>query len=411
MMAGFGAIYSYAAFAEPIADAFGVDRAAVAVVFALSGGSCFLTSAVSGPLGDHLGTRAMATIGMVLVAIGLIVAASARDLLGVHLGFGLLTGIGVGFAYVPAMAAVQRAFVARRGLASGIAVSGIGIGTAAVPLASDLLAAFGDWRKAFLISGLAVAIVGSVGAMLLPAGSSAPRRRLNTPGLPVGGLALAWVGTLLVSLPAVLPHAALVSSASDLGLPRSEALGLLGVIGVGTIIGRFLLAAAAADALGHGRIFFACCGTMAASMALWVAAADIWGLRGFALVFGVAQGGFVALLPVFIADRFGTAQLGTAMGLLYTSRGIAFLTAPAALMVAIDLSGPVVPMLSFGGLGLAGTLVLAFRMNRTDSPDRLIGLRQPLEPQRLRVDLRVDADHPHSCIGRGRADADGAAAA
>lgn len=380
LMTGFGAIYSYAAFAEEIAGAFDVDRPAVAVVFALSGGSCFLASAVSGPLGDRLGTRTVAVTGMLLVATGLIFAATARDLFGVCLGYGLLTGVGVGFAYVPALAAVQRAFVAWRGLASGIAVSGIGIGTALVPPAAELLAAFGDWRTAFLVSGVAVAIVGSLGAMLLPARAVAQVRRQNRPRLPARGMALAWLGTLLVSLPAMLPHAALVGSARDLGLPRAEALGLLGVIGIGTIVGRFVLAAAA-DVLGRGRVFIACCVTMAASMALWVAADAIWALRGFALVFGAAQGGFVALLPVFIADRFGTAQLGCAMGVLYTSRGVALLMAPPVLMVAIEGVGLGLPVLVFGGLGLVGTLVLAWRRERSDDPDHQVVLRH----SRIRV--------------------------
>ncbi len=38
VMAGFGAIYSYAAFAEEIAAAFGASPVSVAFVYALSGG-------------------------------------------------------------------------------------------------------------------------------------------------------------------------------------------------------------------------------------------------------------------------------------------------------------------------------------------------------------------------------------
>ena len=369
LMTGFGAIYSYAAFAEEIAGSFGADRGAVAVVFALSGGACFLTSALGGPLGDRFGAREMAAAGMLLVATGLFLAAIARDLPGVWLGYGLLTGIGVGFAYVPAMAAVQRAFLARRGLASGIAVSGIGIGTALVPPAAETLAAFGDWRVAFLLSGIAVAMVGSVGAMLLPARAAAPPRCYDRAPLPVREMVLAWLGTLLVSLPAMLPHLALVGWAGDLGIARVDALGLLGLIGIGTILGRFLLAAVA-DALGRGRVFLACCASMTASMTLWVAADGLWALRVFALAFGAAQGGFVALLPVFIADRFGTARLGHVMGVLFTSRGIALLLAPPVLMMAMGARGLAVPVLAFGGLGLLGTAVLALGGGRIGQRDR-----------------------------------------
>jgi MFS family permease len=392
LMAGFGAINSYAAFAEEIAGTFEASRSAVAFVFALSGGSCFLISAFSGPLADRLGARFLAAAGLLLVGAGLVLAATARSLFDVYLGYGLLTGIGVGFAYVPAMAAVQRAFVTRRGLASGIAVSGIGIGTALVPLGAEILAAFGGWRTAFLVSGAAVALVGCSGALLLPASPALrPQHDARSP-LPTHSIVLAWFGTLLVSMPAMLPHVALVGSARDLGLARPDALSLLGLLGIGTILGRFLLAAIA-DALSRRHVFIICCAVMAGSMAVWAAADGIWTLRGFALVFGAAQGGLVALLPVFIADRFGTAQLGGVMGLLYTSRGVALLAAPPALMVTAEAAGLAVPVLAFGGLGLLGAFTL-FRVNLRERTSGLATATPLLDVSRQ--DFAFMVLHSHS---------------
>lgn len=170
-------------------------------------------------------------------------------------------------------------------------------------------------------------------------------------------MVLAWLGTLLVSMPAMLPHMALVGSARDLGLPRPEALWLLSLLGIGTIGGRFLLTAIA-DVLCRRCVFIVCCAVMSVSMVLWALADDVWMLRAFALAFGAAQGGFVALLPAFIADRFGTAQLGCVMGVLYTSRGFALLAAPPALMFAADLAGFAIPVLFFGIVGLLGVVAL-----------------------------------------------------
>jgi MFS family permease len=132
-MVGYGAVYSYAAFAEEIAATFGSSRASVSIIYALSGGSCFFVSALTGPLADHMGARVLAVMGMLLVALGFLIAAAASSLIEVYVGYGVLIGLGCGFAYVPAIAAVQRWFDIHRGLASGIAVSGIGIGTALVP--------------------------------------------------------------------------------------------------------------------------------------------------------------------------------------------------------------------------------------------------------------------------------------
>jgi MFS transporter, OFA family, oxalate/formate antiporter len=356
-MVGYGAIYSYAAFAEEIAAEFAVGRASVAVIFALSGGACFFVSALSGPLADRIGARPMAAIGMLAVAFGLVLAATATSLAEVYVGYGLLIGLGTGFAYVPAIAAVQRWFVAHRGLASGLAVSGIGVGTVLVPPLADWLSSLGSWRSGFVAFGGLAAVVGLAGAaMLLPPPGPGPRSDPPTATPRDRLLLLAYGGTLLVSLPATLPHALLVSTARDMGLERAEAVALLGLIGLGTIVGRFLLAVVA-DLVGRRTVFLACCWGMAASMLAWAFAGDMLSLRIFALAFGALQGGFVALLPAFVADRFGARGLGGVLGLLYTSRGIALVAGPPAVGWAFALldghEPPLVVVALFGAVGCA----------------------------------------------------------
>jgi MFS family permease len=361
-MVGFGAIYSYAAFAEEIAAAFGSSRASVAVVYALSGGSCFFVSALTGPLSDRLGARVLAGAGMLLVGLGLLLAAAARSLVEVYLSYGLLVGLGCGFAYVPALAAVQRSFRMHRGLASGFAVSGIGVGTALVPPAAEALSALGDWRLAFLICGVLTALIGMCGALLLsPAapdpGVAPPPPPL--PALPSRDFALAYLGTLLISVPVTLPHAMLVATARDMGIGRHDAVALLGLIGIGTIIGRFLLAAVA-DLVGRRSVFLLCCIGIAASMLLWACARNAASLQTFALGFGALQGGFVALLPAFTADRFGACSVGSVLGLLYTSRGVALLAAPPLMALGIALvGGHALPTLASTLIGATGTMLIA----------------------------------------------------
>lgn len=367
LMVGYGAIYSYAAFAEEIGATFGAERASVTVVFALSGGACFFVSALSGPLADRIGARLPALMGMMLVGLGLLVAATANSLIEVYVGYGLLIGVGVGFAYVPSLAVVQRWFSVHRGLASGLAVSGIGVGTALVPPAAGVLSSLGEWRTAFVLCGFACTILGLSGALLLrpPPGfgqeGAASDLTPPTPPPVVYGRAfiLAYMGTLLVSLPAVLPHALLVGTARDMGFGRHDALGLLGLIGLGTIAGRFLLSALA-DAIGRRAVFLACCAGMSGSMLVWAVAEDEAALRAFALGFGALQGGFVALLPAFIADAFGPRRVGGVLGVLYTSRGIALLAGPPLLALGIRLlSSHALPIVVSAILGAAGTLLMA----------------------------------------------------
>src|SRR4249920_3535273 len=109
MMTGFAVAYSFAAFFGALESEFGARRGETSLVFS--------------------------------IAAGLAAAAQASSLWQVYLGYGVGVGVGVGLSYVPSIAAVQRWFVRRRGTASGLAISGIGVGTLiGAPLAHELIA-------------------------------------------------------------------------------------------------------------------------------------------------------------------------------------------------------------------------------------------------------------------------------
>src|ERR1700735_5634461 len=116
---GFGSAYTFSAFVESLQRDFGASRGSVSLVFSLAGFLYFGLGIVSGPLADRFGARRLAILGMILTGVGLAAASFARDLTQVYAAYGLGVGLGVGCAYVPAVAAVQHWFVRRRGFASG----------------------------------------------------------------------------------------------------------------------------------------------------------------------------------------------------------------------------------------------------------------------------------------------------
>jgi MFS family permease len=123
---GFGCAYTFSAFVQPLQADFGASRGSVSLVFSLAGFLYFALGVLSGPLADRWGSRVMAVAGMLLTGAGLALASVAQSLAQVYAAYGLGVGLGVGLSYVPAVGAVQRWFVRRRGFASGIAVAGIG---------------------------------------------------------------------------------------------------------------------------------------------------------------------------------------------------------------------------------------------------------------------------------------------
>src|SRR6202795_1184135 len=164
---GFGCAYTFSAFVGELQRDFGASRGSVSLVFSLAGFLYFGLGIVSGPLADRFGSRRFAVAGMLLTGLGLMAASAARSLPEVYAAYGLGVGLGVGCAYVPAIGAVQRWFVRRRGLASGLAVSGIGVGTLVMPpLASLLIETFG-WRGAYLVLGALAVVIGAGLALLI----------------------------------------------------------------------------------------------------------------------------------------------------------------------------------------------------------------------------------------------------
>ena len=126
----------------------------------------YLTMAiVGGFLAARFGTRIIITAGLVLMGITMILTGLAKSF---EFAFAmrLLTGIGNGAAFVPAMALGSAWFTKKkRGFATGIVSAGIGAGTLISGLTvPPILSAFGahGWRFSWYILGGAVLLISGV---------------------------------------------------------------------------------------------------------------------------------------------------------------------------------------------------------------------------------------------------------
>ncbi len=352
---GFGCAYSFSAFLVSLQRDFAASRGSVSLVFSLAGFLYFALGMVTGPLADRWGSRRLAVIGMILTGVGLAVASTARSLTEVYAAYGLGVGLGIGCSYVPAVGAVQRWFVRRRGFASGLAVSGIGVGTLVVPpLASFLIEILG-WRETYLVLGGFAAVVGAGMALLI---EDDPRdRRLAPDGDPLhtGGQVLRAAGfsvreaiksrrflglyaaCFICSFGLFVPFVHLVPYALDHGIAQTSAVLLLGAIGVGSTAGRFLLGGLA-DRLGRPLSFLTMFLGMGLAFLVWSFSTTLWPLAAFAFAFGVFYGGFVALAPAVLIDYFGARNAAGMIGILYTSVAFGTLIGPSAAGFAFDVS-------------------------------------------------------------------------
>jgi len=371
---GFGCVYAFTAFIDPLQREFGASRGSVSMVFSLAAFLYFGLGSVSGPLADRVGSRRMAVAGMLLVGLGLAAVAAAQSLAQVYAVYGLAVGLGVGLSYVPAMGAVQRWFARHRALASGLASSGIGAGTLLVPPLASLLVAQLGWRAAYVALGLAAALVGAGMALLI---ENDPRDRGLAPdGDPPGAASPQPAGASLSEAITSRPFAALYAAclacsfgvfvpfvhlgpyAIDHGIAPSSAVLLVSALGLGSTIGRFMLGGLA-DRLGHDRTLIATYVVMALALVIWLASTTFWPLAIFGFVFGAAYGGWVALLPAVVMGRFGGRNVSGIIGILYTSAGIGTLVGPSAAGFIFDASHSyTLPILvSIGGDVIAAALM------------------------------------------------------
>ncbi|MDP6343739.1 MAG: MFS transporter, partial [Alphaproteobacteria bacterium] len=145
VLLGFGVAYSFASFFDALEGEFQASRADISLIFSIAGFLYFSLGAVSGPISDRFGSRRTVAFGILLIAAGLFAASLAGDIWQVYLSYGIAVGVGIGFIYVPSIGVVQRWFVRQRGLASGLASAGIGVGTLLAPPVCKFLVDMVGW--------------------------------------------------------------------------------------------------------------------------------------------------------------------------------------------------------------------------------------------------------------------------
>jgi MFS transporter, OFA family, oxalate/formate antiporter len=373
---GFGCAYTFSAFIDSLQRELGASRGSVSLVFSLAGFLYFGLGVITGPLADQWGSRQLAVFGMILTGLGLAAAGVAQNVVEVYAAYGLGVGLGVGCSYVPAVGAVQRWFVKRRGFASGLAVSGIGIGTLVMPLLASALIGELGWRNAYLVLGVLAIVVGASMALLIrndphdcglePDGDSvattAPAQPAATSvhdAVKSRQFISLYLACLFCSLGVFVPFVHLVPYALDHGVPRSTAVLLLAMIGIGSTAGRFFLGSLA-DRLGRRPSLVLMYVCMALALAEWAFSTGVWSLGVFAFVYGVFYGGWVAVLPAVVMDYFGGRNVSAIIGVLFTSAAFGTLVGPAAAGFAFDATHSyTLPILAGAGANIIAACITA----------------------------------------------------
>src|SRR5882672_2484023 len=160
MQIALGAVYAWSVFRTPLAKQFGWSIAEVTLTFTISIFVLGIAAFFGGLWLNRKGPRVVALVGGVLYGLGVFLASySANKLWWLYLSYGLIGGIGLGFAYIVPVAVLVKWFPDRRGLITGIAVGGFGAGALiTAPLATRLIQTVGVLNT-FAYLGIAYLII------------------------------------------------------------------------------------------------------------------------------------------------------------------------------------------------------------------------------------------------------------
>lgn len=338
MFVVYGIVYSFGAFFDSMAEDFGTGKGATALMFSITTAWYFGLGLVSGKAADRFGPRPVLLTAAVALGLGLLLTSWVPSIWLGYLTYGIGVGIAVACAYVPMVATVGAWFLHRRTTALGVAVAGIGVGTLVVaPISERLIDAHG-WRTAYLVlgvSGALLLVLASLGAWRPPFGATDERVDLRRI-VRDRGFVILYSSSLLLSAALFTPFVFIKSYATDRGIDDGPATALVGIIGASSVLGRLGLGALGAR-LGATRLMQLSFVVLALSYLIWLTAGSSYArLVVYAVVMGVAYGGFIALAPAVTAGLFGTIGLGAILGALYTAAGFGGLVGPPIVGTVID---------------------------------------------------------------------------
>lgn len=340
-------MYTWGIIAKGLQDEWGWDKSDAAWPYAVACLVFCLIMVPAGRMQDTKGPRLVASLGGLLVGIGMIVASCTDSVAGFILGFGVLAGAGIGFGYASATPPAVKWFPsAKTGMIAGIVVSGFGLASVyAAPLAEWLIATHGI-QITMRVLGIAfmVVVIGLAQLLKAPhkveqmirglgragelkAAAASPVKKENfTPGE-------------MVKTPQFFALWFIYAAGAGAGLMIIFAAVTLGkAAGVGTLLVVFLaigngggriLAGMLSDKLGRkltmvGFLLFQALLVLLMTMATSPDSALGSGsvLIVLTALIGASYGSNLSLLPSVTKDYYGLRNFGVNYGLVFTAWGI-----------------------------------------------------------------------------------------
>ncbi len=354
-----GILYAWSMFSKQLTEAvekggFGWSKTQATLPYTVAI-ACFAVMMVpAGRLQDRFGPRIVATIGALLCGIGLVIASfgGPASVLPAILGFGVLSGAGIGLGYASATPAAVKWFPpAKKGLITGLVVAGFGLAPVYIaPLSKYLLGTYGI-NSSFRILGIAFIIVAGIAAQFI-SNPAAPATVKTANSKSVSSNDFTW--REMLRTPAFYSLYIQYACAATAGLMIIGHLAkIIAVQSGNTIKIGFLFVALLAIFNASGRVVAGIVsdyiGRLITLVFVFIMQATIMAffpqfstISGFIIgsaMVGFNYGACLSLFPSTTADYWGTKNLGMNYGILFTAWGVGGIFGPMLAGFISDATG------------------------------------------------------------------------
>jgi MFS family permease len=251
LIVGQGAINVFAAgiFLKPVAQELGFGRGEISNAIAISNIMVAVATPFFGRLVDRIGVRIPLLASIVLFALATAALSRLQPSTLVLLAlYGISGFVSVGQNPTAYSKVIAAWFDRQRGLALGIALAGVGIGTALVPQLANALIVHLGWREGYLGLGLAIFILAFIPAALV---IREPESDVSASAAPAVGMEFSeavrtrkyWAMALAFFVAATTINGSLVHVVpllTDRGIPVATAVSMISAAGLALIVGRLI---------------------------------------------------------------------------------------------------------------------------------------------------------------------------
>ncbi|WVQ72307.1 hypothetical protein IAR50_001857 [Cryptococcus sp. DSM 104548] len=303
-------------------------------VLSLAGTLCAFmmnaTSFFSGRYGDRFGFKRVLYCSAIVQWLGLFLAGWSTKLWQTILTQGMLTGFGQGLALPLFMSLPSQWFYRRRGLASGIAIGGAGLGGGTATLVCRQLLTTVGYKKTLWIMSFVNLFFMGVSTFLVRTRPTSPEARASGKGPWVDWKVVKtssfWslvTGLVIACIGYAMPYN-FASQWTSLHFPDLKPILLalpVTLMGFTVCIGRAMIGFVA-DHLGPINTFILCfLLSGAVQLCLWLTASSFASILVFAVAFGLVAPGYMGIIPQIIVQLFGPDNLATNVGILLLFNG------------------------------------------------------------------------------------------